>query len=305
VTIPPYQRIAGEIAARIAAGTLAPGDRVPSTRRLTVEHGVAMATATKVIATLREQGLVTVVPGVGTVVAERTRPAGAAPDRDRVVRTAVTIADAEGLTGLSMRRLAADLGMPTMSLYRYVVDKEELVLFMMDAVFAGNAPPALSPATDGWRPCVEALARHQWAMYRRHPWLAEAVSFTRPLPAGRAMAHTEWAMAALDGHGLDPGTQFCAAVMLANHVRGTAVNIEREAQAVQESGIDEGAWMDGQQARFAEVLGSGRYPMMARFMTADDVPFDLDLLMEFGLQRLLDGLALLIEATTPQVSEAR
>jgi DNA-binding transcriptional regulator YhcF (GntR family) len=296
VAVPPYRRIAGEIAARIAAGELAPGDRIPSTRALTAEYGVAMATATKVLATLREQGLARVLPGVGTVVAERTRPADAAPDRDRVIHAAVTIADAEGLTGLTMRRLAAELGIPTMSIYRHVVDKEELVLFMMEAVFTGNPPPDLTPAADGWRACAEALARQQWAMYRRQPWLAQAVSFTRPLLSPRAMAHTEWAMQALDGHGLDPNTQFRAAVTLANYVRGTAVNIESEAQAEQETGLTEEEWMDNQQDRFDHILGSGRFPMMARFVTAADVEFNLDLLMEFGLQRLLDGLTPLLDA---------
>jgi AcrR family transcriptional regulator len=61
-------------------------------------------------------------------VAARARPAQAAPDRDRVVRAAIAIADAEGLTGLSMRRLAGALGMPTMSLYRHLAGKEELLL---------------------------------------------------------------------------------------------------------------------------------------------------------------------------------
>jgi DNA-binding transcriptional regulator YhcF (GntR family) len=296
VAVPPYRRIAGEIAARIAAGELMPGDRIASTRALTAEYGVAMATATKVLATLREQGLARVLPGVGTVVAERARPYDAGPDRDRVIRASVTIADAEGLTGLTMRRLAAELGIPTMSIYRHVVDKEELVLLMMEAVFAGNAPPDLTPAVDGWRACAEALAREQWAMYRRHPWLAQAVSFTRPLLSPRAMAHTEWAMQALDGYGLDPNTQFRAAVALANYVRGTAVNIESEAQAEQETGLTEREWMDGQQERFDQILGSGRFPMMTRFVTATDAEFNLDLLMEFGLQRLLDGLTPLLEA---------
>jgi DNA-binding transcriptional regulator YhcF (GntR family) len=296
VTVPPYRRIAGEIAARIAAGELAPGDRIASTRALTVQYGVAMATATKVLATLCEQRLARVLPGVGTIVAERARPADATPDRDRVIRAAVTVADAEGLTGLSMRRLAAEVGIPTMSLYRYVVDKEELILYMLEAVFVSNPPPDLTPATDGWRACVEALARQQWAVYRRHPWLAQAVSFTRPLLSPRAMAHTEWAMQALDGHGLNPNIQFRAAVTLANYVRGTAVNIESEAQAEQETGLTEEEWMDSQQGRFDQILGSGRFPMMARFVTAADVEFNLDILMEFGLQRLLDGLTPLLDA---------
>jgi DNA-binding transcriptional regulator YhcF (GntR family) len=291
MAVPPYRRIAAGIADRIAAGELAPGDRIASTRQLTAEHGIAMATATKVIATLREQGLVRALPGVGTVVAAVAQPADTAPDRDRVVRTAVAVADAEGLAGLSMRRLAGVLGMPTMSLYRHLADKEELLLLMMEEVFTGNPPPEMSPATEGWRACVEALARLQWSMYRRHPWLAQAVSFTRPPLAPRAMAHTEWTMRALDGHGLAPDVLFVTAVTVANYVRGTAVNIEDEAQAEQETGLTEEQWMDTQQGRLAAILHNGSYPLMARAISDENLEFDLDRLMEFGLQRLLDGLA--------------
>jgi AcrR family transcriptional regulator len=211
------------------------------------------------------------------------------------VRTAVAIADAEGLGALSMRRLAGELGMPTMSLYRHVSGKEELLLFMMDTVFAGDALPELSPGTDGWRACVEALARLQWSMYRRHPWMAQAVSFTRPLLAPRAMAHTEWTMRALDGHGLAPDVLFLAAVTVANYVRGTAVNIEEEAQAEQETGMSEEQWLDSQQHRLGEILGSGGYPLMHRAVADPTLEFDVDRLMEFGLQRLLDGLAPVLE----------
>ena len=293
--VPPYRRIAAEIAARIAAGELAPGTKIASTRQITAQYGVAMATATKVLAHLREQGLVRALPGVGTVVAPRARPAEAGPDRELVVSTAVTIADAEGLPGLSMRRLAGELGVPTMSLYRHVADKEELVLLMMDKVFSAWPPPGLSPERDGWRACAEALARMQWSMYRRHMWLAQAVSFTRPLLAPNAMAHTEWVMSALAVAGLDPNAQFLTAVMLANYVRGTAVNLESEAQAEQETGLTDQEWMRARQDRFTAVLAGGKLPMMARFVAAEDREFDLDTLLEFGLQRLLDGLAPLLD----------
>ena len=296
--VPVYRRIAGELAARIAAGEPGPGELIMSTRQIRAEYGVAMATATKVIAHLRAEGLVRAKPGVGTVVAGGAVPAGSAPDRDLVVRTAITIADAEGLTGLSMRRLAGELGIPTMSVYRHVADKEELVLLMMDKVMSANPPPPrLSPDRDGWRTCVEALARLQWSMYRRHAWLAQAVSFTRPLLAPNAMAHTEWTMRALDNHGLDPNIQFRAAVSIANYVRGTAVNLEDEAQAQQETGITHEEWMANQQERFTAVLATGKLPMMARFLAAEDQSFSLDTLLEFGLQRLLDGLETLLSAS--------
>jgi DNA-binding transcriptional regulator YhcF (GntR family) len=296
VDTPVYRRIAEEIEDRIASGALPPGAAVPSTRQIMSTHGVAMATATRVIGLLRDAGLVETRPGLGTVVAGRWH---CPPDRDRVVSAAVTVADAEGLGAVSMRRLAGELGIPTMSLYRYIEDKENLVLLMMDRVMAAHPPPpSLDPGTDDWRVCVEALARLQWEMYREHTWLAQAVSFTRPLLAPHAMAHTEWTMRALERHGLSPNMQFRAAVTIANYIRGTAVNLEEEAQAEQETGMTDAEWMASQEARFQAVLATGELPLMARFVAADDREFDLDLLLDFGLQRLLDGLAAVISSAS-------
>jgi len=297
---PPYLRIAAEIAERIAAGELAPGDRVPSTRQIVEGYGVAMATATKALTELRLQGLVRAEPGVGTVVvAPSARRAETVPRRpamqDQVVRAAIRIADAEGLAALSMRRLAGDLGVATMSLYRHVTDKEELLLLMMDRVFAGSPPPEPPPA--GWRARLEALARLQWSLYQQHPWLAQAVSFTRPLLAPHAMAHTEWAMRTLHAAGLDPRRLLLAAVMVANYVRGTAIGLEDEAQAEQESGLSDADWMRAQEERFATLVAGGTFPMLARY--AEDATFTLADLMEFGLQRLLDGLAPLMSGDVP------
>lgn len=296
-----YKKIAGEIAERIGRGELAPGDRVPSTRQIVARYGVAMATATKVLAELRRRGLVRAAPGVGTVVvapARRTRrPVVPEPQRDAVVRTAVEIADLEGLAGLSMRRLAAGLGSATMSVYRHVTDKEELLILMIDRVFAANPPPAPAPA--GWRARIEQMCRLQWAMYRRHPWLAQAVSFTRPLPAPHAMAHTEWTMRVLDGHGLDLESLFVAAVTLANYVRGTAVSLEAEAQALHESGLTETQWMEAQEGRFRAAMERMPMPLMGAYIAGPEQRYSLDLLFEFGLQRLLDGLELLLDASKP------
>src|SRR5215510_11674201 len=100
MTQPPYRRIADEIRDRIERGELRPGQAVPSARQITRDHGVALATATKVLATLRQEALVTAVPGIGTVVAHHSTPAVQRPRRNRdqgVVRVALDIADREGL----------------------------------------------------------------------------------------------------------------------------------------------------------------------------------------------------------------
>lgn len=299
-------RIVAEIRRRILVGELNTGDRVPSTRQLTRDFGVAMATATKALAALREDGLVRALPGIGTVVAAdparngaEARPPDptdgdtATPDREpgltreRVVLAAVRIADAEGLAALSMRRVAADLGTATMSLYRHVRNKDELLFAMTDNVFARYPLPSTTPE---WRAGLESLCRLQWRGYQDHPWLALYVSMTRPQLVPRAMAHTERAMSILAGMGLDIAERLHMAVTLANYVRGTAVSLEPEAQARQDTGMTNDEWMETQVPLMTEIVSSGEYPMFVAMANADNVELSLDSLFEFGLARLLDGL---------------
>lgn len=296
-----YLQIAAELRRRIETGELAPGDRVPSTREITRRWGVAMATATKVINELRQAGLVRAVPGVGTVVDAGARPARTAATArppapaltpERIIATAVAVADEEGLAAVSMRRVAAELGVATMSLYRHISDKEDLLLRMMDATLATWRFPDGPPG--GWRDRLEFAARALWAMFRRHPWLAPALSLTRPQPLPNAIPFSEWVLAALDGQGLGRWTTFTTYVTLFNYVRGTAVNIESEAEAEALSGQNNDEWLETQRSTYAAILATGRFPTFER-LTAPDYDFDLDDLFEFGLQRLLDGLATLIE----------
>jgi DNA-binding transcriptional regulator YhcF (GntR family) len=307
---PPSVRIIAEIRRRIGSGELRAGDRVPSTRQITQEWGVAMATATKVLTALRQEGLVRAVPGAGTVVAtpeprrtpsprptrrRKTREPTHELTRERIVRTAIEIADTEGLAVLSMRRIATELDVATMSLYRHVPSKEELVLLMTDAALSEDTFP--EPPPPGWRARLELSSRMQWAIYHRHPWLAQAISLTRPQLLPNALAHAEWVLRAVDGLGLDPSTMLYVHVTLFNYVRGIAVNFEPEAEAEQETGITNEQWMDSQNSAFAEVLASGRFPTFARVVAHPGVEFDLDTLFEFGLRRMLDGLAVLLESS--------
>ncbi|MFG2399181.1 TetR/AcrR family transcriptional regulator C-terminal domain-containing protein [Streptomyces lydicus] len=314
---PPYRRIVEEIRRRIDAGELAPGDRVPSTRRITREWGVAMATATKVLTTLRQEGVVQAVPGVGTVVSDpqagppdqpQTRarkpargaaaseraprePDGGGLNRDRIVSAAVKVADAEGLRGLSMRRVAAEFGMSSMALYRHVANKDELVLLMADAAFADVTLP--DPAPDGWRERMEAGARLQWELYQRHPWLAQYLSLTRPQPMPRAMALVEWTMARVEG--MDPVTLIHMALTLLGFVLSTAAGLEDDLEAEQETGMDQEQWMAAMDPVFEGILTSGSYPMYAGMAGTDDNKVNLGTLFDFGLERLLDGMEVLVE----------
>ncbi|MEV8453802.1 TetR/AcrR family transcriptional regulator C-terminal domain-containing protein [Streptomyces sp. NPDC052095] len=310
--VPRYSQIVGELRRRIESGELTPGDRVPSTREITKQWGVAMATATKVLTELRHEGLVRAVPGVGTVVAAPSRPvrparpaatsgASGTPDAPsgqaaltlgRIVAAAVTVADTEGLAAVSMRRVSAELGVATMSLYRHVADKDGLLTRMMDAVISGYPLPADPP--EDWREAVGLAARQLWELFRRHPWVAPAMSVTRPQMITSALPYSEWMLATLHSRGLDLQSAFTAHLMLLNYVRAVAVNLELEQEAEAHSGLDSEEWMDTQEPALLAILATGRFPALSRLATAG-YDFDLDALFEFGLQRLLDGLASLLD----------
>ncbi|GGK98358.1 GntR family transcriptional regulator [Planomonospora parontospora subsp. parontospora] len=281
---PPYLRIVADIERRIADGELRPGDPIPTTRAIMREWGVAMATATKALAALKQAGAIESTSRVGAVVAHRRLPSRSTGslDRDRVVRVAMRIADAGGLAALSMRAVAAELGVATMALYRHLEAKAELTQLIADAAFAEIDYPEPPP---GWRSHLRVAARLQWAAYLRHPWLPRLVSVTRPAMLPGQLAYGLWTLRALDGLGLDPGTRMHVYATMVNYVRGTAVNIESEAGAELDTGMTSKQWLT------ARLSVDG--PLIAQ-VTEPGAELDLESLFAFGLERLLDGLTTVI-----------
>ncbi|MEV8341971.1 TetR/AcrR family transcriptional regulator C-terminal domain-containing protein [Streptomyces niveus] len=298
--LPPYLRIAAELRRRIASGDLAPGDRVPSTRRITEEWGVAMATATKALAALNQEGLVRAVPGVGTVVTEPDRGAGGRGvargeglSCERVVRAAIALADNEGLGALTMRRVATEFGTSTMALYRHVPSKGELVRLMSESVFSG-APSGPEPA--GWRPRLAREIRWLWSRYERHPWLARAMAgLTRPMASPHAMSYTERTLRTLRGLGLKPYEMIHTHLALMGYAQGVAMAVELESQARQDTGMTADEWLAANETHMDSVQLRGEYPVLSTLFGDEEFDLELGALFEFGLERLLDGIESLVE----------
>lgn len=280
-----YTDVVAVLRGRIAAGELAPGDRIPSTRRIVAEFGVAMATASKVIAELRREGLVRVQPGVGTIVVGREPEPEL--DRGRILRAAIRVADAEGVDAVTMRRVASELGTAAMSLYRHVPSKDDLLLLMRDAVFGEFPLPAVAPA--GWRRQLEVSMRTLWALYRRHPWLARTTSLTRPYAGPNQLEYSEWNLRALTGLGLDDPTVFRLHLALFGYVHGSAASLESESRAEADTGVTLGQWLQARESQTRSVLETGRFPHSVRVFLHADAGFDLDEIFETGLAAVLDG----------------
>ncbi|ADJ50519.1 GntR family transcriptional regulator [Amycolatopsis mediterranei S699] len=287
-----YVAIADDLRERIARGELPPGARVPSTRRLAADHGVAMATAAKALAQLSQEGLVRAEPRSGTVVADRDRRGSQRGlTREQLVRTAIAIADTEGLGALSMRGVAARLGVAAMAPYRYVRGKDELVLLMADAAFGERGYPA-KPSGD-WRERLTLGGRTLWALFRRHPWLAQLGPITRPLPLPNLGLHGEWALTALSELGVDAATLCDLHVLFFSYVQGLAIHLEREQHALASSGLSEDQWMDRQLPSMGPTI-TGR-PVFAKMLRElEETGYDLvlDNIFESGMRALLDGVAL-------------
>jgi AcrR family transcriptional regulator len=230
------------------------------------------------------------VPGTGR--------RGPKPSRsvEEVVSAAVGLADAEGLAALSMRRVAETLGLSPMSLYTYVPSKAELVDLMVDRVAAEISEPG--PALTGWREKVEHLARQRWSMAQHHPWLMQ-VGVHRPPLGPNILAKIETTLQALDGQGLTEFEMNHFAALILNYVRGSARAALDARDVERESGVTDEQWWALNAELLEGLMEPSRYPTTTRvgaaYKAAEQSPPDSISDFEFGLQRVLDGIAVFID----------
>ncbi|MGA5423986.1 TetR/AcrR family transcriptional regulator [Streptomyces lavendulocolor] len=204
---------------------------------------------------------------------------------DRIVAAAVEVADAEGLDAVSMRRLSADLGVGTMSLYRYVPGKAELLDLMLDRVRGLMLDPRPSAPCD-WRAAVDALARAELDLHRRHPWLLK-VNQTRTVLGPSALRGLEHALLGLKGMGLTDPELISVIIAVQSFVSGIA-RMEAEAvEAARETGVSDEEFWTRQEPYLDRAMRTGDYPMTAA-LSPDAFSADFDH-FAFGLRALLGG----------------
>src|SRR5262245_42666722 len=122
-------------------------------------------------------------------------------NRERVLRAAVELADREGVDGLSMRRLSAELSVVPMALYKHVANKDELLDGMIDVIVAEIDPPRTDIA---WKPAVRERILSARRMLLRHPWASRVMeSRTRPTPTVMAYMDSMIAMFVAGGFSID------------------------------------------------------------------------------------------------------
>lgn len=230
-----------------------------------------------------------------------------------IVDAAVRIADAEGLEAISMARVAAKLGFTTMSLYRYVASKDELLQLMFNASAFGAESIVLEG--DDWRSRLRSWAIIQRDMLDLHPWITR-MPMAAPPASPNSLHFVERALEALDGTGLADAEKMRAIGLISSYTLSEArmandaaramAALAEAAEAGQAQADTTGAQPGGDggedppltfEALLRELVDERTYPHLYRLAWASSPADSLSEREEFlaGVDLILDGVQALID----------
>jgi AcrR family transcriptional regulator len=228
----------------------------------------------------------------------RPEPAARLPrfSRERIAQVALALADAEGFAAVTMRRVAAELGSGTMSLYRYIATKADLAALLEDALM-GEAVIGDGELPGDWRAAVAMIAYRTREVYLRHPWAIIALEGEtgggQSAPMGpNGLRHFEQSLAALDGAPFDMRGKLDLLTMVDDYVMGHVLRTAgMHARARSKSSPAQAA----QTMKFVEAqLRSGHFPQLQAMAEDPAAPSAVDASrleqrFEQGLNALIDG----------------
>jgi AcrR family transcriptional regulator len=208
---------------------------------------------------------------------------------EQIAEAGIRVAVSEGVGALSMARIAKELGVGTMSLYRYVAAKDELLLVMVDTAL--GTPPPSEPGED-WRAGLTRWAVGVRAAYRRHPW-ALRVPISGPPLGPNNVAWLDNALAALTDTPLREQEKLSSVLLLSGFVRNEATLSADFAAAAGDEQV-----MPGYGRLLGRLTTGEQFPSLHQAIASGslDDPDDPDAEFNFGLERILDGVGALMAA---------
>ena len=223
---------------------------------------------------------------------------------DAIVAAAVRLADAEGLEAVSMAHVAEQLGFTTMSLYRHVSSKEELLQLMWNA--SAQGAEELVIAGDDWRSRLRTWAMIQREMIDRHPWITQMPMAAPPM-APNSLTFVERGLEAMDGTGLADADKLRIIGLISSYTLSEARmahDAARAARAAEAAAGGEAMPVWTFEALLREVTDEQTYPRLHRLAWSEGIGdnpagFDEQEEFRFGLDRILDGAEVLIRMAQP------
>ena len=214
--------------------------------------------------------------------------------RDEIAAAAMHLADTEGFEALSMRRLAAELGAGTMTLYHYVRTKDELMTLVNDAVMAEVVVPDDEPLPDHWRAAVKVIAQRARQSLERHPWVFDIVD--DPPIGPNAVRHFDQTMQAVSSLGVPLWDRLDIVTAVNEYVFGYCIHARNNLEPEHGS---KGDYAEGLVDYIEGLLATGAYPHLEEMtrehpvaevlQMADTHPRDPERFTR-NLDRLLDGI---------------
>jgi AcrR family transcriptional regulator len=240
------------------------------------------------------------LPRVLTLLWGRDEPGRRGPKPGRSIHdigaAAVQVADAEGLAAVSMGRVAKQLGLTTMALYRYVDSKDELVVAMVDSAY--GTPPGAKRTNAGWRKKLERWAAANRDALRRHPWIVQ-IPVSEPPLSPNPLQWMERGLQAFDGTPLTQQDKLSSLLLAEVYVRGqvqlSTQLVDGDPDVVREAD-------ERYIGLLSQLVDEDGFPCVTAAMISGSLQdeggdFAADEFL-FGLQTVLDGVAALIARRT-------
>ncbi|WP_276353193.1 TetR/AcrR family transcriptional regulator [Cohnella caldifontis] len=217
----------------------------------------------------------------------------------KIVDAAVAIADQEGLSAVSMSRVAETLGFTAMSLYRYVPSKDDLLMLMQDAVCDVPIPPEREG--EDWRQSLREYVKACIEVFRNHPWFGEIPVSGVPMTPNNLRV-VDWVMRTLRGMALNDFEKMSIVLLLSSYARSTGI-LQRDFDRALKAGASQD-----------EISGLAYSKALKQLVTPDQFPYLHPIVesgvyteeskeensvgddFDFGLERILDGIEAYLNA---------
>ena len=205
-------------------------------------------------------------------------------NRERVLRTAIDLADAEGIEAVTMRRLGQELGVEAMSLYNHVANKEDILIGIFEMVVGEIELPS---SGDSWKTALAASASSAYQASRRHPWSHTLMTSSSVVSPGRKR-WMEAVLRTLRQAGFSAGMTCHAYHALDSHITGFSL---------WQAGVPKRAELKVLATNVLRDLSLDEFPYVAEHIHQhlDDTSPDAKSEFEFGLDLILDGLERILE----------
>ncbi|TMV48358.1 TetR/AcrR family transcriptional regulator [Paenibacillus mesophilus] len=211
----------------------------------------------------------------------------------KIVEAAIAIADKDGLAAVSMNRVAGNLGFTTMSLYRYIASKDDLLFLMQDAVCCIPIPS--EGAITDWRENIREYVRACIQVFRDHPWFGDLPITGVPI-APNNLQVIDWVLRSMRDFPLNDYEKMSFLLLISSYSRSCGI-IQRDMErAIQAGGSPETFSGLDYTAALKQLVKPDRFPDLYPIVASgvytgenendNTVGNDFD----FGLERILDGI---------------